>query len=178
MNTRNVTIGICATVVGVMAGSVAIGFTQDLSLEGSAVAYRSSLVKPGIESRIRHLKVVPLKRSSSSSSSSMSEDASSSSSAPSMTACDGARAALNDMAKVIVRVVPQKSSNNAILETLAAARLEITDRYCSDEAVMTAPASSSSSSSVASMHPAPVECDGLQFGTVRYIQCVLEHTAN
>ncbi len=170
MHTRTIALGICATVVGILAGSVAMGAAQDLA--GSAVPYRAG-VKPGNEYRIRHLKTAPVTRASSSSSVASSEAASASSAAPAMTSCDGARAALADMADVIYKTVPVQASNTAMLETLATARFAIQNKYCSEPV----PSSSSSVSSVRALpaHPAPSVCDDLMFGTARYIQCVLDH---
>jgi hypothetical protein len=169
MHTRNVVVGICATVVCVMVGSVAIGFSSDLA--GSAVTFRVPTQKIGNEFKVRHLKTTPLKRSSSSSAAS--EQASSSSAAPTMTSCDGARGALADMADVIRKTVPVKASNTALMETLATARFEIEDKYC--DPVMTSSSSSAASSVRTLKHPAPSVCNDLQYGTVRYIQCVLDH---
>ncbi len=170
MHTRSVALGICATVAGVMIGSAAIGYTQDLA--GTAVPYRVLKAQPGNEYRIRHIQTTPLRRSSSSSSSSSSQE--SPAAVPSMTACDGATAALADMADVIWKTVPEKASNTAILETLATARFEIQGKYCSE---LPASSSSAATSSVRTLptHPAPSVCDEMTFGTARYIQCVLDH---
>ncbi len=166
MHTREVTISICAAIVGVLVGSAAIGFGDVSSVEGAIIPIRT--IQPGIEASARHNKGVP---SESINPVAVPAVEPPKSRAP-MTACEAVRAALKDVAAAEA-VVPSNIENTEIIETLKKARTAIEIKYCAAEDAAKLVKSSSSSSAKAEIEIDTSACDNYPEGTMRRNMCLI-----
>ncbi len=168
MHTREVTISVCAAILGVIVGSAALNYGT-VAVDAAVIPIRT--IEPGKEARARHVKGVPSEQINPVRTPAML--APKKDEGP-VTACQGVRAALKDVAAAEAAAIPNNIENTELIASLAKARADIETKYCAaEDAAAAAEMSSSSVSSTKTINVDTSACKKYPEGTMRYNFCLI-----